>query len=297
MSQQFSVPLQMAYRTPGSSVIVPSVIHSKLNHYSALTQTRDGRYLLEDTSLNTQVWISKSVVDSESSGYFLVPSGNLPSGWRAVMTNEAASVWGSGQCANKDSNCPCSSASSGCGGACWAGGDSADANAAAGGIGMPIAAIDLHQCTLLIRDTPFLYTPPVGPSIGFSFSIDPGDLSIPSFPSFANMGPQSASSVVSYIEYTPTNLTTAGVTVFARGGGVEPYQASWNTTTNATVPYILGRYTGASLAAVTNYQAVATNFTRTYPDGTQEIYAINGPLVSSNFARAFLQQPSIPVVL
>ncbi|MFX5583134.1 hypothetical protein ABTE20_21245, partial [Acinetobacter baumannii] len=39
-------------------------------------------------------WVKSDVFDSETDGYFLVPNGPLPSGWRSVSHDEAANIWG-----------------------------------------------------------------------------------------------------------------------------------------------------------------------------------------------------------
>lgn len=274
MSKQFGLPLQMAYREKGAAVLTPSLMHSKLNHYSALVQTeRDPStsYLLEDLSFNAHLWMSKKAVDSESSGYFLVRSGVLPNGWRAVTDAEASHIWGSGWTDQRSTNCPyCTQITTGSG--CGGGGCS----------GMPVASINLQECSTLVSDTPLGYRPPVGPGIYFTFTIDEGDISQPTAFNFSNLGNLASCNWIGYIEFNPSNLTN-DVALHARGGGVEPYQ-QFNTNTQTYMP---GQYSGAILRQYTSNNIVS--FVLTFPDASQEIYTQNGGIDSSNnFQRTFL---------
>ena len=54
------------------------------------------RYLLEDPTFKNDAWVTANALETEASGYFLVPPGKLPRGWRSVDKAEAETVWGRG---------------------------------------------------------------------------------------------------------------------------------------------------------------------------------------------------------
>jgi len=268
MSQQYGLPLQMAYRSQGAAILTPAVIHLGVGHYSALTQHDEKNgYLLQDTSFNQQIWMSSAAVDAESSGYFLVPVGPLPSGWRSVGGDEAMTVWGSGNTPSKNPSAPSPITPYSCGRSS----------------GMPVATINLQEASALIRDTPVGYQPPVGPRIDFTFTIDEGNTSQPSMMNFCNMGSLASFNWLGYIEFNPST-PTASVTLYARGGGVEIYQG-YNTN---TMSYLIGQNTGVGLKHLSS-----TTFARIFPDGSQEIYAQDDGVVvgsGTTLKRAFLSQ-------
>ena len=82
--------------------IVPSVVHWKVGHYAALVRQVGDRYLLADPTFGNTVWATRQALAAETSGYFLIPSGDLPRGWRAVDAKEGASVWGKGVTTSSD---------------------------------------------------------------------------------------------------------------------------------------------------------------------------------------------------
>lgn len=94
ISKDVGLNYQMAFRPPGAAMVVPSVVHWKVGHYAAVIREEDGRYLLEDSTFRNNVWATKSAIEAEASGYFLIPPGPLPDGWRSVETQEGSSIWG-----------------------------------------------------------------------------------------------------------------------------------------------------------------------------------------------------------
>jgi len=90
LSRQLGMHYQVAFRTPGTEILLPAVVHWKVGHYAALI-ARDGALLrAEDPTFGMQkIWLSDDALDSEASGYFLVRAGPLPAGWREVSDAEA----------------------------------------------------------------------------------------------------------------------------------------------------------------------------------------------------------------
>jgi hypothetical protein len=71
-------------------------------HYAAMVRQEGDRYLLEDPTFGNTVWATRAALEAETSGYFLIPPGELPRGWRSVDAKEGASVWGKGQTTGND---------------------------------------------------------------------------------------------------------------------------------------------------------------------------------------------------
>src|SRR5205814_203890 len=99
LSQKIGLNYQMAFRSPhaptlprshASTFIVPSVVHWKVGHYAALVRQEGERYLLEDPTFGNTVWATRQGLEAETSGYFLIPPGDLPRGWRSVDAEEGA---------------------------------------------------------------------------------------------------------------------------------------------------------------------------------------------------------------
>ena len=72
---------------PGARIPVPSVVHWKFNHYSAITRQEGERYFLEDTHLKFTGWIEKKVLDENATGVFVLPDPAVPHE-RCVDLNE-----------------------------------------------------------------------------------------------------------------------------------------------------------------------------------------------------------------
>ena len=86
-----------AVRRPvGGAIIVPSVIHWKLNHFAAVVERKGDRYKLMDPTFGGQVWLDADTIDAESSGAFLVPKDKTPAGWQKISAREASKIYGKG---------------------------------------------------------------------------------------------------------------------------------------------------------------------------------------------------------
>ena len=128
LAAKVNLDYQIAKRTPGAAFIIPAVVHWKIGHFGAIIDEKNGRYLIQDPTFGGgEQWISSKALEAEGSGYYLVPSGQLPVGWQPVLDpEEAGTVWGrgggndrcnheNGKCAPKKcANPPC------CKGMAWA---------------------------------------------------------------------------------------------------------------------------------------------------------------------------------
>src|SRR5262249_51400416 len=97
LSRQVGLNYQMAFRTKEGDFSLPAVVHWKVGHYAALLRKAGSLYQLKDPPFGNETWATKEALEAEMTGYFLVPPGALPSGWRKVEEREGAEVWGKGQ--------------------------------------------------------------------------------------------------------------------------------------------------------------------------------------------------------
>src|SRR3984957_11165855 len=198
----------MARRDRGAAFIVPAVVHWKAGHYAALLRQKGDRFLVKDRTFQSSLWVSISPLEKEHGGYYRVPSGTLPAGWRPVSESESQTVHGKGQVSGQD---PGQTGSAAyviqSGGTPGGGGDSPDNPGSIGGGGgkdtvpnscggsdTPITpgpfrittyngatgqgvlgvrgmtgyTFDTMLASLCLNDNPVGYKPPVGPGVEFT---------------------------------------------------------------------------------------------------------------------------------
>jgi RHS repeat-associated protein len=241
---------QAAYRAPGASVILPAVAHWKVGHYAAIVDRVNGRYVVEDTTFGEDIRVSPATLDEEASGYFLVPAGPLPSGWRSVSQAEGATVWGRGTTgSNHDSG---------------ATGPAGTNSNCSGGGGCTTTDVELEVVGLQLNDTPVGYKPPLGPEVRFKLYYSHRDTQQPTTFSYTNFGPKWTFTWLSYV--TDTVSSSAQAMVYLRGGGNEPFSFG---STAATTAYP-GPYSQAILTRSVGGSGNSTSFTLTFPDGSFE---------------------------
>jgi RHS repeat-associated protein len=228
LSDTLGLNYQMAFRDSGAEIIPKAVVHWKLNHYSALLQIVNGWYRFEDPTVGTkygqQFWLTKAAFEEEASGYFLVPKGPLPKGWRVVSEAEGSKIFG--KCDNETTS-PSNTAltpfdeQSGCSGSAS---PMAQAN-------VHLAAVSLH-----IQDEPVFHTPPRGLPVLWDIHYTQRDTWQPSNFTYSNFGHQWTFSYLSYVIDNPTN-ETADVELYVQGGGVLRFK-EYNTNTKSFIPEI-----------------------------------------------------------
>jgi RHS repeat-associated protein len=233
LSSQLGMNYQMAFRSPGASFIVPAVIHWKVGHYAALLKNEGGRFLVKDHTFHSSLLMTSAALEEEQSGYFLVPLGPLPSGWRIVTEQEAQGVWGKGLVARLDPNmtgpgnvqCGCN-ANAGAGSPKDPSNGSApiaDGTQEAGNMGdipfgMTTYTINTMLASLCLNDTPVGYTPPVGPWVRFTATYNQNDANQPATFYYSNLGPDWTCNWIEYITDNP-NSPGAEVSFYESGGG------------------------------------------------------------------------------
>jgi RHS repeat-associated protein len=215
LSGRLGLDYQMAFRNEGAAFIVPAVVHLKVDHFAAAICREGGRYLLQDPTFKNDTWATANALQDEASGYFLVPPGELPEGWRSVDAMEAETVWGRGFVPNPpDPPGPCDGNTDPCQ-PCPQG---AAGGPEGGGAGMAVASINLLDVALTIRDDAVGYSPPVGPAIRFVIRYNQRDNQIQSTFNYSNFGAKWTFDWLAYIYDDPSNPVVP-VTYYMPGGG------------------------------------------------------------------------------
>jgi len=98
LGRQHALGLAAVASGDAGTIIVPSVVHWRQDHYGAIVaDLGEGLYRVEDSALGVRG--GSAVMDAadilrESSGYFLIPQQAKPPGWRWVPDAEASQVIG-----------------------------------------------------------------------------------------------------------------------------------------------------------------------------------------------------------
>jgi RHS repeat-associated protein len=258
LSKKVGLNYQMAYREKGAVFVVPSVIHWKIGHYAAMTKHDGHRLLLQDPTFGNDVWATTNALESEGSGYFLVPSGTLPKGWRAVDATEGGKIWGKGVTSNNDpkSHTP--------------GDPKTDSCSTPGPVPVPYpnsamagSSVHLMLVNLNITDTPVGYRPPLGPAVAFTVRYNHRDAFQPSTFTYANFGPKWTCDWISYVTDNPQS-PSADVNFYVPGGGTRTFNG-FNTNSQQ---YAQQQYEQSRLMrrSAENYEIVEA-------DGSKKIFS------------------------
>lgn len=225
MARTAGLDYQMAFRQPGAEVIPNSVVHWKLDHYSALISFDSGSYKCEDATVGSiygqQFWLTPDALDSSASGYFLVPVQPLPQGWRSVSPVEARNVYGKGQVPTDDRG--------------KNNGDN-DPQLPECDNRTPMAQSNVHSATISLHifDRPLYYTPPKGPAMFWDVDYHQRDSYQPANFNYSNFGPKWTFQWLSYVQDNP-NSPSANVDVYLMGGGVRTF-TGYNAVTKSFGP-------------------------------------------------------------
>ncbi len=242
-ARKLGLDYQLAFRSPGAAVLVPSVVNWKVGHYAALTREIDGRYLVEDPTFTDNCVVSTQALDQEGSGYYMVRAGILPAGWRKVSNDEGQKVWGRG--AVTPNTPPTPPKKSRC------------------HHGMADYDLDMSRVNLFINDTPYFYDLPRGPAMEFTASYSQRDSSPISVSQYSNLGVQWNFNWVAFIVDDPGNSTTKS---YGPGGGVLKY-TGYGTVPSAPNAFVPQTETQAVLQRTT-----PSGYLRTFPDGSKQIF-------------------------
>lgn len=265
LAREIGMNYQMAHRSPGAEFILPAVVHWKSGHYAALIRQRGGLHLAQDPTFGNDTWASVRALDDEASGYFLVPAGTLPPGWRAVPRAEAEGVWGKGLTTSSNAKDTtrydekakqCNSSS-----------------------GMATWNAHLLVVSQQITDTPVGYTPPVGPSVYFTAVYNQREANQPALFSYSNLSHQWTFNWLSFIIDDPFN-PYGNVQYYVDGGGTLDF---FNSDVTNQIFHGTVRNPGALTRTSTN------RYELRFPDGSRQVFGFPDGSVSS-VRRVFLTQ-------
>lgn len=213
MAAKAGLRFRMAFRSPGAALITPAVLNWKVGHYAAVLTEKDGVARLQDPTFpEFSLTATRETIDAEASGYFLIPDGPLPEGWRAVTDAEGAKVFGKG-----DTQGPIPDST---------GAEEPTARPKGKDCGMAVYNAQLMVCGLNLSDTPLWYAPAFGPSVAFSLTYNQREASQPSTFDFGNVGPKWLNNWTAYID--ETRAGSPGARVFTtvmrpKGGGTKRF--------------------------------------------------------------------------
>ena len=251
-TSDLDTPMQVAKRAPGANLILPCVAHWKVGHYGALMREQDGAILLRDPTFGNDTWMTQAAIDTEGSGYFLIPEGPLPAGWTTVADAEAATIYGRGNsttCDDKETG-TCSKKS---------GGNCSNTH---------MAGFAFHTLltSLNISDIPVGYSPAYGPDVNFEVVYNMREYGQPGTMDFTNFSPLWENGWTSYLEDNPAQ-SAANITVHLRGGGAEVH-TGYTATTATTGTFGKNRRWDTVLV-----RTGSGTYERRHPDGSKETYA------------------------
>lgn len=251
MSSELGITVQMAKREPGASVILPAVVHLKLDHFGALVRAHEGKFLLKDPTFGNETWITREALDRESSGYFIVPAGDLAAGWVPVSDAEGSQVFGKGHSGNIDDK------NTGGGDDQVPGDKCKKPNLAMATYTFHVLATSLH-----VTDTPVGYATAAGPDVRVEVSYNQREAGQPTSIDFTSFGPQFVSNWISYLVDNPSNAS-ANVTLRKPGGGSEVH----SNYSSQTQSFGMEPKTASIL-----YRLTPNTYRKVYPDGHEEYF-------------------------
>lgn len=257
LARKLGLDYQVARRSPGASVIFPSVIHWKVGHYAALLDTEAGRYHTKDPTFENDTWHTPRCLDEQGSGYFLIPAGPLPSGWEAVSETEAAQVFGKGVTSGNDEDRT-------------GPGDHKSGGGRAGGpgprcsAGMAVYSFHSLVVSLNIEDTPVGYQPPYGFPVYFTATYNQREAGQPANFSYSNLGKKWTHNWLSYVTDDPA--VPSSVSLATGGGGTQRF-SGYNSTTQSFAPQT------ASRSVMRRISSTPIVYELEYPDGSKDRFA------------------------
>lgn len=248
-------------------VPVPSVVHWKVSHYAAIIGENQGRYHIQDPIFGEDLWVTRDAIDSEASGYFLVPTQQLQAGWRPIQLAEADNLHGMGY---TGSTTPGNTTPQ-------------DDKSKPGDCNNGMCDYNFTEMvvSLNLNDTPVGYAPPKGPAVYTSLTYNQREASQPANFGFFNVSQKWSVNWLSYIQDSPS-VPGANVSRFVAGGGSVNY-SGYNGSTGQFTPETRDQ----SLLVRTSASPI--RYERRLPNGSIEVYAqSNGATVAPR--RVFLTQ-------
>jgi YD repeat-containing protein len=263
LSESLGMSYQMAYRKPGdAALLTPAVAHWRVGHYACLFQEKDGLYSVADDTAETtrnQIRMTREVVNLEASGYFLVPAGPLPDGWRKVSPSEGDTVWGRGDpgtardpgaLTSRDVKAPTKKCSCSC--------------------GMTTFSVHAMLVSLSLEDVP-LGTSSAAYALQFPVNYAQRESQAPAVYDFSNFGSKWGSPWISWVEDYRAGGWISGIQLHWLGGGFENFDGKYVTANDPA-----GNVTERSVYSHSVITVIpSVGYVRDLPDGSKETYTKN----------------------
>ena len=97
LAKRAKVDLVAAQWGKGKTLVVPSVVHWKENHYAAILAQRNDSYEVLDSALGRgSHWLKLASIQAEASGYFIVPGDKIPKDWQPLSATQTDEIFGRG---------------------------------------------------------------------------------------------------------------------------------------------------------------------------------------------------------
>ncbi len=259
LARKAGLDFRMAYREPGAAILAPAVMHWRLGHFAAITKDRGGVYQIEDPTFGENIVVGRATIDDEASGYFVVPRGPLPHGWRAVSASEGDRIWGRGFTSVNDqtATCPCDKRA-------FPASGTGDTLVGVSPAPMTTANVEAMVVSLALHDVPLSYQPPKGPAVSFELFYSHLDAEQPAMFVYTNFGPKWTSNWISYFADN-TAYGTGTADLYTPGGGQYSYNFSGST-------FAPGTYDQALVSKIISGGQTA-GFTREMPDASVQTFA------------------------
>ncbi|MEQ1742928.1 MAG: RHS repeat-associated core domain-containing protein [Candidatus Nitrotoga sp.] len=267
LAEQAKLSYTLIQRDRNEPIPVPSVVHWKVSHYAAIIGESQGRYHIRDPIFGEDLWVTRDAIDTEASGYFLVPTKQLQSGWREIQLAEADSLHGMGY---TGSTTPANTTPQ-------------DDKTKPGDCNNGMCGYNFTEMvvSLNLNDTPVGYKPPKGPSVFTSLTYNQREASQPANFGFFNVSQKWSLNWLSYIQDSPT-VAGAGVSRLVAGGGSVSY-SGYNSGTGQFTPETRDQ------SVLVRTSANPIRYERRLPNGSVEVYAqSNGATIAPR--RVFLSQ-------
>jgi RHS repeat-associated protein len=257
LADQAGLDSKLIYRVPEQPIPVPSIVNWKVHHYAAILGERDGVFHIADPTFGGgDLWVTKRAIDSEASGYFLVPAElEEAHSWRNVSLAEAGQVYGMGFTSTNQpgSLTPNDKNLHGC-----------------GDNGLCAADAKLMLVSLNLSDTPVGYQPPKGPAVRIRLTYNQREASQPANFGFFNVSPKWTLNFLSYIKDDPA---AAGQSVrrYVAGGGSIDYSLAYtyDSRTGAFSPERQGQAVLVRIPAA----GPVTSYELRLPDGGKQVFS------------------------
>jgi RHS repeat-associated protein len=224
---------RVVFRSPGQPVPVPSVVHWKVGHFAAILGEANGRFEVDDlVSRGSRIWVTPDALDSEASGYYLVPAASQEErAWRTVDLTEAAKVWGKGPTSGTRPGAPGEPEANQPDVPLQESGDGSGSGDGSRQKPCPMCVYGIKEASvsLTLSDTPVGYDPAIGPSARVRLTYNQREDSQPANFSFFNVSQKWTLNWLRYVQDDPPNAGVA-VTRNLPGGGSYSY-TGYNATT------------------------------------------------------------------